>query len=167
MIAALAPETARRLPLADEAATEALARAVAGLLRAGDVVALWGDLGAGKTRFARALIDALARRGGAGEGEEVPSPTFTLVQTYDLPAGLVWHFDLYRLDLPEEALELGLDEALSGGITLIEWPERLGSLLPRDRLDLTLDFAAAPQSRIATLAGHGRWAGRLDRLDLP
>lgn len=167
MIAELAPETTRRLPLADGAATDALAGAVAALLRPGDVVALWGDLGAGKTRFARALIGALARRSGAGEGEEVPSPTFTLVQTYEIADTLVWHFDLYRLDLPEEALELGLEEALSDGITLIEWPGRLGRLLPRDRLDLTLDFAALPEGRIATLVGHGGWAGRLDQLGLP
>jgi tRNA threonylcarbamoyl adenosine modification protein YjeE len=163
MIADLAPDATRRLPLADEAATEALARDVARLLRPGDVIALWGDLGAGKTRFARALIGALS---GQGEGEEVPSPTFTLVQTYDLPAGLVWHFDLYRLDLPEEALELGLDEALADGITLIEWPGRLGNLLPRDRLDLTLEFGTTPEARIATLAPRGRWDGRLDKLGL-
>lgn len=161
MIAELAPETTRRLPLADEAATAALARRLAPALRRGDVVALWGDLGAGKTRFARALIGTLA-----GESEEVPSPTFTLAQSYDISAGVVWHFDLYRLETPEEALELGIDDALAEGIVLIEWPGRLGGLLPRDRLDLTLDFAAAPDGRTATLAGHGAWAARLPGLDL-
>ena len=161
MIAELAPETTRRLPLADEAATVALARELAPALRRGDVIALWGDLGAGKTRFARALIGALA-----GESEEVPSPTFTLAQSYDTSAGVVWHFDLYRLETPEEALELGIDDALAEGIVLIEWPGRLGSLLPRDRLDLTLDFTAGPEARIATLAGRGAWAARLRGLDL-
>jgi tRNA threonylcarbamoyladenosine biosynthesis protein TsaE len=161
MIAELVPETTRRLRLADEAATAALARALAPALGRGDVIALWGDLGAGKTRFARALIGALA-----GESEEVPSPTFTLAQSYDIPSGVVWHFDLYRLESPEEALELGIDEALADGIALIEWPGRLGALLPRHRLDLTLDFAADPQARIATLAGHGTWAARLPGLDL-
>ena len=162
MIAELAPETTRRLALADEAATVALARAVARGVRPGDVIALWGDLGAGKTRFARAFIGALA-----GEGEEVPSPTFTLVQSYDIPAGMVWHFDLYRLDSPDEVLELGFEEALADGIALIEWPDRLGPLLPRDRLDLALDFGAAAESRVARLTGQGAWAERLRKLVLP
>lgn len=171
MIAERAPETTRHLPLADEAATAALARALAPALGRGDVIALWGDLGAGKTCFARALIGALAHggkgAGGADESEEVPSPTFTLAQSYDTPSGVVWHFDLYRLKAPDEALELGIDEAFADGITLIEWPGRLGVLLPRDRLDLTLDFGGAPDARTATLAGHGRWAARLPGLDLP
>jgi tRNA threonylcarbamoyl adenosine modification protein YjeE len=162
MIAELAPETTRRLALADEAATVALARAVARGVRPGDVIALWGDLGAGKTRFARAFIGALA-----GEGEEVPSPTFTLVQGYDTPAGAVWHFDLYRLDSADEVLELGFEEALADGIALIEWPDRLGSLLPRDRLDLALDFGATAESRVARLTGQGAWAERLRKLVLP
>lgn len=162
MIADLAPETARRLALADEAATTALARAVARAARPGDVIALWGDLGAGKTRFARAFIGALA-----GDSEEVPSPTFTLVQSYDTPAGTVWHFDLYRLDSPDEVLELGFEEALTDGIALIEWPDRLGALLPRDRLDLALDFGATEESRVARLTGQGAWAERLRRLALP
>src|SRR5690606_2433957 len=101
MIADLAPETTRRIELADAAATESLARTLAREAGPGDVIALWGDLGAGKTHFARAFIGALSRRrGGTPEcdpdngGEEVPSPTFTLVQTYDTAAGTVWHFDL-------------------------------------------------------------------------
>jgi len=164
MIAELAPETTRRLALADEAATAALARAVARDARPGDVIALWGDLGAGKTRFARAFIGALA---GEDEGEEVPSPTFTLVQSYDTPAGTVWHFDLYRLDSPDEVLELGFEEALADGIALIEWPDRLGPLLPRDRLDLALEFADAADARVARLTGQGAWAERLRKLVLP
>ncbi len=160
MIADLAPETSRRLELADETATVALARRLAPRLRPGDVVALWGDLGAGKTCFARALIGALC-----GAGEEVPSPTFTLVQTYDTPAGTVWHFDLYRLTVPDEAMELGLEDALAEGITLIEWPDRLGGLLPRERLDLALDHGPddgqSGERRTARLTGHGGWAGRL------
>lgn len=161
MIAELAREATRRFDLADEAATAALARAVAALARPGDVIALWGDLGAGKTRFARGFVAALA-----GDAEEVPSPTFTLVQTYDTPAGTVWHFDLYRLDAPEEALELGLEEALAEGISLIEWPDRLGGLLPRERLDVTLEFGPAEGTRAARLAGRGGWARRLAGLEL-
>lgn len=161
MIADLAPEASRRIDLADEAATVVLARRLAPLVARRDVIALWGDLGAGKTRFARALIDALEDNG----GEEVPSPTFTLVQTYDTPAGPVWHFDLYRLESAEEVLELGFEEALAEGISIIEWPDRLGDLLPAERLDLVLEFAGAAERRIARLAGHGGWAERLRRLD--
>ncbi len=146
----------RMTELADEAATVALARRVAGLARAGDVIGLSGDLGVGKTRFARAFVDAAA-----GDGEEVPSPTFTLVQTYESPAATIWHFDLYRLNRPEEVYELGIEEALAGGISLIEWPERLGALLPAQRLDIDLAYGDQPTERRARLAGHGDWAPRL------
>jgi tRNA threonylcarbamoyladenosine biosynthesis protein TsaE len=142
--------------LADEAATVALARRIAALAGPGDVIALAGELGVGKTRFARAFVDTLT-----GEREEVPSPTFTLVQTYDSPAGPIWHFDLYRLSRPDEAYELGIEEALTDGISLIEWPDRAQALLPEERLDLTLAFAAAPNARTARIAGRGSWADRL------
>src|SRR4051812_29949378 len=108
------PETV----LPDEAATAALAGRLAPLAARGDVVALTGALGAGKTSFARGFIAARA-----GRPIEVPSPTFTLVQTYDLPSGPIWHFDLYRLERPDDAIELGIDEAFADGISLIEWPE--------------------------------------------
>lgn len=138
--------------LPDEAATARLARRVAALARPGDVIALRGELGAGKTLFARAFI---------GE-EDVPSPTFTLVQIYDRPFGRVWHFDLYRLKSPEEAVELDIEDAFAEGISLIEWPDRLGTLLPPERLEVALDFAAdsrtMPTARKARLEGRGRWA---------
>lgn len=105
----------RSYDLPDEAATAALAQLLAPLLRQGDVLALQGDLGAGKTTFARALINALE-----GPVEEVPSPTFTLVQTYQRGELEIWHFDLYRLEDPEEAWELGIEEAFSEGVSLIE-----------------------------------------------
>jgi tRNA threonylcarbamoyladenosine biosynthesis protein TsaE len=140
--------------LPDEAATAGLARRVAALARPGDVIALRGDLGAGKTLFARAFI---------GE-EDVPSPTFTLVQIYDRPMGRVWHFDLYRLKSPEEAVELDIEDAFAEGISLIEWPERLGTLLPRERLEVALDFGASPTARRARLEGRGRWAQRLGEI---
>jgi tRNA threonylcarbamoyladenosine biosynthesis protein TsaE len=143
------------IELPDEAATAALAARVAGLVHPGDVIALQGELGAGKTHFARAFIRA---RGG---DEAVPSPTFTLVQTYDLPGGAVWHFDLYRLRASEEAWELGIEDAFRDGISLIEWPERLGSLLPRRRLLVALDFAEAAKARRAVLSGDGGWRARL------
>ena len=103
-------------------------------LRQGDTILLHGNLGTGKTVFARALIRALS----GDEDLEVPSPTFTLVQTYDTPLGALWHFDLYRLENSDEIYELGWEEALSGGIMLVEWPERLGTLLPPSRLDIRL-----------------------------
>jgi tRNA threonylcarbamoyladenosine biosynthesis protein TsaE len=146
------------IDLADENATRALAARLAVLARPGDVIALAGELGAGKTSFARAFIRA---RGG---DETVPSPTFTLAQTYDLPDGAVWHFDLYRLRTAEEAWELGIEDAFAGGISLIEWPERLGTLLPARRLLVALDFAAAAGARRATLAGGGDWTARLAAL---
>lgn len=152
--------TARTRDLPDEAATGFLARHLAPCLRAGDVLTLRGDLGAGKTAFARALIRALTH-----PQEEVPSPTFTLVQIYDRPkAPPIWHFDLYRLGGPDEVVELGWDEARAGGISLVEWPDRLGALLPAERLDLSLSFGDAPQARRAALVGHGAWADRLASL---
>jgi len=109
-----------------------LAKPLAGVLRRGDVVALWGDLGAGKTTFARVLIQALV-----GEELDVPSPTFTIVQVYDSSHGEIWHCDLYRLKDADEAFELGLQDAFHEAICLVEWPEQLGNLLPHRRIDIT------------------------------
>jgi tRNA threonylcarbamoyl adenosine modification protein YjeE len=111
---------------AGETDTEAAARQLAATLKTGDTVLLQGDLGAGKTVFARALVRALA----GDSALDVPSPTFTLVQTYDTPRGTIWHFDLYRLEDPDEIHELGWEEALAGGIVIAEWPERLGGRKP-------------------------------------
>ena len=130
---------------ADEAATARLAAAFAHGLRAGDVVCLEGDLGAGKTAFARAAVRALI----GNPDEEVPSPTFTLVQTYPTPAGTVWHFDLYRLSGPDEVFELGGEEATAGGIVLVEWPGRLGRLVPARRIDVTIAGSGDAPRRIA------------------
>ncbi len=149
------------LELADLAATQALARAIAGLVRRGDVIGLGGELGAGKTTFARAFIHA--REGGAEE--DVPSPTFTLAQVYDVAGLPVWHFDLYRLAKPEDALELGIEDAFAEGVSLIEWPGRLGRWLPKDRLDLMLTQGAANEhARHVVLMGHGSWAERMEAL---
>lgn len=146
-----------RVELADEAATARLAARLASQARAGDVIALHGDLGAGKTSFARAFL-----RARAGDPTlEVPSPTFTLVQPYALPNGAVWHFDLYRLKRPEEAWELGIEDAFGVVIALIEWPENLGDLLPPEHLDIRLDSAASPNARRATLTASPSWRARL------
>ena len=136
-----------------EADTARLGAALAGELRAHEAVCLSGPLGAGKSSLARGLIRALA-----GADTEAPSPTFTLVQTYETPRFPVAHFDLYRLEKPEEALELGLDEALDEGAAVIEWPERLGHLLPHDRLDVELHIHGA--ARRARLSPHGAWEDR-------
>jgi tRNA threonylcarbamoyladenosine biosynthesis protein TsaE len=157
--------------LPGEAATAALARDVAGRARAGDVIALFGELGTGKTVFARAFINALPRPDAVAAGgapapgpEEVPSPSFTLLQIYERAPAPVWHFDLYRLDRPADALELGFEEAHGHAITLIEWPERLGPLLPAERLEIRLAFADDPDARRVTLFGTGAWPGRLHGL---
>lgn len=147
----------------DENALAAQAAAFAPRLRAGDVLFLRGDLGAGKTAFARALIRAMT-----GQPDlAVPSPTFTLVQTYDTPAGPLWHFDLYRLKSAEEIFEIGWEEALGGAIMIVEWPERLGDddgggLAPRDRLEIVLSIATDNnQHRSLRLAPRGSWKDRI------
>jgi len=157
------------LSLPDAAATARLGAALAAVLRAGDVVALYGDLGAGKTALARALIRALPGPDGpeAAAVEEVPSPTFTLVQTYERDPAPVWHFDLYRIEDPAEIDELGFAEALADGIVLVEWPERLGDRLPAGALAVTLGFAGAGgEGRRARLRGGGDWPRRLAELSL-
>lgn len=127
--------------LRDEEATAAFARDLAPCLAQGDVLALEGTLGAGKSFLSRTVINALPPAAGAPQREDVPSPTFTLVQVYDRIPCAVWHFDLYRLHCPDYAYELGIDEAFCEGLSLIEWPERLGSLLPPRAFELRLDFA--------------------------
>lgn len=140
-----------RFSLPDEAATERLGGSLAQRLLARDVVALQGGLGAGKTTLARAIL-----RAASGEPDlVVPSPTFTLVEVYDTPRGTFWHFDLYRLEAPEQVFELGWEEARADGIALVEWAERLGPLLPGDRITVTL--AIASQGRSAVVEGDRRF----------
>jgi tRNA threonylcarbamoyladenosine biosynthesis protein TsaE len=146
--------------LPNPAATERLAAIVARNVRRGDAILLSGDLGAGKTHFARAFINALTPA-----PEEVPSPTFTLVQSYAGEASgepvEIWHFDLYRLKSPEETLELGIEDAFADGISLVEWPDRLGDLAPREHLELHLEIAADGATRSARLRATPQWRERL------
>jgi tRNA threonylcarbamoyladenosine biosynthesis protein TsaE len=151
------------IELPDEAATAAFATRLARLVRQGDVIALKGELGTGKTSFARAFI-----RARAGHDEIVPSATFTLVQVYELPDLSIWHVDGYRLRHPDEAWELGLEDAFRDGVSLIEWPERLGSLVPDRRLEITFEHGgshgAAPEARRAIIDPGSDWAARLNAL---
>ena len=149
-----------QLDLPDLAATAAFGRRLAGSLRRGDVVALKGGLGVGKTTLARAIVAGLSPG-----SEDVPSPTFTLVQTY--PATLadgaaeLWHFDLYRLERADQVYELGIEDALADGISLIEWPELAAGLLPKEQV-LTIELQiTAGQARRAVLSGGAAWRDRL------
>lgn len=135
---------------------------MAPLVAGGDVILLEGSIGAGKSFFARALISALLI-----EPEDIPSPTFTLVQTYDAAEFEIWHCDLYRLTSPFEAQELGLEEAFETALCLVEWPDRLGDLTPQDALVLTLEVTDTLQARRATLhATTPRWCAILESLDV-
>jgi len=136
------------VPLPDLDATTRLGAGIAGALRPGDAVALWGDLGAGKTTLARAILRAL------GVAEDVPSPTFTLVQSYDTQPRIA-HYDLYRLKQAREMEELGFDDALAEGAVLVEWPDRAPEVLPPDALHVRLGVADG--ARTARLTGPARW----------
>ncbi|KPQ06924.1 MAG: tRNA threonylcarbamoyl adenosine modification protein YjeE [Rhodobacteraceae bacterium HLUCCA12] len=145
--------------LSDPAAMTCFAARLAPMLRAGDVLLLEGPIGAGKTHFARALIQSLLP-----VPEDVPSPTFTLVQTYEGAAFEIWHADLYRLTHPDEAVELGLTEAFETALCLVEWPDRLGPDRPKKAL--TLRFSAQPDDvrDMALLSDAPEWASRLKGL---
>ena len=150
-----APSSAVLVALPDLAATEALAAAVASRVRRGDAILLEGPLGAGKTAFARAFL-----RAATGDAAlEVPSPSFTLVQSYETPLGSVHHFDLWRVDGPAALIELGWDDARAD-IVLVEWPDRLGPLRPPDALTVALEPTGA-DARRAVLSG---WPDRLEAL---
>ncbi|MDE3015949.1 MAG: tRNA (adenosine(37)-N6)-threonylcarbamoyltransferase complex ATPase subunit type 1 TsaE [Pseudomonadota bacterium] len=146
------------LPAPTAASTQAIAARLAGECRVGDCILLFGDLGAGKTTFARGFIRARC----PGE-EEVVSPTFTLVQTYAPEKGAaIWHFDIYRLKNNKELDELGLQDALASGIVLIEWPELAQSELPEDALSVTISVAGRPEHRLLTFSGcRVAWQTRL------
>jgi tRNA threonylcarbamoyladenosine biosynthesis protein TsaE len=137
--------------LPDEAATERLGASLAGRLAVRDIVALQGGLGVGKTTLARAILRAAS----GDPALIVPSPTFTLAEVYDTPRGVFWHFDLYRLEEPEQVFELGWEEARADGVALVEWAERLGALLPQERLSVTLSIEG--DGRRAELQGEARF----------
>jgi len=144
----------------DEAGSARLAQLLALKIGRGDVIALSGELGAGKTTLARALIGALTGNSGA----EVPSPTFSLHQTYVTPRLTVAHFDFYRLSGAEDAPELGFEEAANDGAVIVEWPERAAALLPANRFEVSFAEAASPDARLVTVRGIGTAAPRVARI---
>ena len=147
--------------LKNEPATGILASQLANLAEPRDIIALTGNLGLGKTAFARAFITAL---GGSGE---VTSPTFSLVQVYELSRINVYHFDLYRIENSEEIFELGIEDAFADGISLIEWPDRMATYLPPERLDIFFSNGLDENARRVLLVGHGEnWVNRLTKVSV-
>ena len=153
MVDTLSPPDAT-LFLPDDAATSRLGQWFASKLARGDCILLDGPIGAGKSHFARAFI-----RSRLGREEDVPSPTFTLVQTYEADVD-IWHADLYRLGHVDEVLELGLDQALDQAITLIEWPDRMGNLAPANAIRISLSYHGNGRQAKIWLAGRN-WVAEL------
>lgn len=150
-----------RIKINDLAATKRLGVFLADRLRASDVVALHGALGAGKSELARAVIGHLCP-----DEDDIPSPTFTLVQTYEAASTAILHFDLYRLEAPEDALELGIEDAFIEAISLIEWPERLANYLPESALALVIEPSGDDHdARVISLLGDDNWQSRLDGVE--
>jgi tRNA threonylcarbamoyladenosine biosynthesis protein TsaE len=149
------PETELRLAAPDD--TARLGRWLAGCLQPGDTVLLQGPIGSGKSHLARSVIQSWL-----GQMEDVPSPTYTLVQTYGEGDAEIWHADLYRLSHPDEVIELGLDDAFGRAICLVEWPERLGHATPDSALRLT--FSQDGGGRRVVLTGSAEWAERLSQI---
>ncbi|MDB2390961.1 tRNA (adenosine(37)-N6)-threonylcarbamoyltransferase complex ATPase subunit type 1 TsaE [Alphaproteobacteria bacterium] len=153
-----------KLDLHDLAATERLGQFLSEDLQAGDVIALHGQLGVGKSVLARALISTLCPN-----EVDIPSPTFTLVQTYAMPDGTpLWHLDLYRIETPEDAIELGIEDAFLDAVCLIEWPVRLGVMLPDDCLSLHIyhadDAINNHMMRQVEIIAPARWEKRMTGL---
>ncbi len=141
------------ISLKDEEATTRLGAQLSVILAPGDAICLSGDLGAGKSTLARGMIKCVS------SASEVPSPTFTFIETYETERFLLWHFDLYRLERPEDVWELGYEDALENGVMVIEWPERIGALAPLEALGIHLEVDG--KARKAHITGAKNWRGRL------
>jgi len=148
----------RTIHLSDEAATIRFGTALATDLSGGGIVCFFGGLGAGKTALVRAIIHQLQRDAGQSP-EEIPSPTYTLLQTYDAGDLSIWHYDMYRIEKPDDVYELSWEDALADGLILIEWPEQLGPYIPIDRLDIHLSHCEG-LGRDLRLEAQGNWIGR-------
>src|SRR5712692_3566125 len=162
MLPTTAGGSSHAMVLPNEEAMQRLVKDIGIALEPGDLVTLSGDLGAGKTTFARALIRHLA----GDPSVEVPSPTFTLLQTYDLPRFPLVHADLYRISGTSELAELGFEDLPAGAVTLMEWPDRAAGFLPADRLDITFTLAPqlGPDVRNVRYVGYGSFAQRAERI---
>ena len=137
--------------------TNALAASFAQLLKQGDIVALCGTLGVGKTAFTRALVQSFLPQ------EEVPSPTFTLLQTYETEKFPLFHFDLYRLKQPDEVFELGIEDAFYDGVSLIEWPEKMGNILPQKKI-VKIQIQSNDETRTFTFTSENpNWLERIEK----
>ena len=148
----------KQVRLTDLSQTKKLAESLAKLLKTGDVIALYGTLGVGKTAFTRFLVQSFC-----GEKEEVPSPTFTLLQTYETDDFPIYHFDLYRLKKPDEVLELGIEDAFYDGVSLIEWPEKMGGYLPKKKI-LKIEIECQDEVRTFTFSSENpKWNERLEK----
>lgn len=141
------------ITLKDEDATINLGAQLSDILAPGDAICLRGNLGAGKSTLARGIIKT------ASSAEEAPSPTFTFVETYEAKRFLLWHFDFYRLERPEDVWELGYEDALEDGVLVIEWPERIGDLAPSNALEINLEIDG--NMRKASIAANENWRRRL------
>ncbi|AIL65279.1 hypothetical protein NOVO_04500 [Rickettsiales bacterium Ac37b] len=139
--------------------TKGLAEKLAILVKVGDIIELKGDLGSGKTTFSRYFINALTK-----DKLTILSPTFNLLFVYNTEKGMVWHFDLYRLNNKEEVWELGIEEAIDSGITLIEWPDLISDILPLDKLVLNFAFSSNDNKRYIEIIPKGIWCNRLKGL---
>ena len=151
----------KKIEIKNEEDMGGLAKTIGDILQVKDFVALRGDLGAGKTSFSRSLIRSLGQN-----DQEVPSPTFTLVQFYELAKFTLWHFDLYRIKHPEEIYELGWEDACHDGVVLTEWSENLGKLIPEDRIEIEIFFTGKDGERIVTIKGLGAMEERLNGANL-
>ena len=147
------------MSLTDADHTARVAGRLGGMLASGDTILLTGDVGAGKTHFARALIQSLLT-----SPEDVPSPTFTLVQTYEARHGPIWHADLYRLGSSYEIEELGLVDAFETAVCLVEWPDRLGPLRPANALDLQLETTSEDTRRLTASWADDFWRAKIEGL---
>ena len=141
-----------------------LAKLLVNSAKVGDIICLQGELGVGKTSFARLFIDEMAKKRGEELKEKVISTTFTLVQTYSFGKKTIWHFDLYRINNEDELYELGIEEAFSSAISLIEWPEKLGHFTPLNRLEVSFYFSKSNSLRNLELTGFGSWKKRAEKV---
>lgn len=151
--------------LSDLAACRKLGASLAASLQTGDIVTLSGNLGAGKTELCRAIIHSM------GYDEDVPSPTFNLVQVYepdleDIDTPAVWHMDLYRLENKSDVYELGIEDAFDTAVTLIEWPDRMGSILPPGHLKVHLETDETDNARRITFSGNEYWQRKLGAIEI-